>query len=71
MNEVHQLENEIIANCVACNAERVLAYWDEELESYIYLCDEEPLCNECMSKQEQVSSEVISKPAANEVASPA
>lgn len=59
MDKVHQLENEleleneIVANCPACNAERLLAYWDEELECYIYLCDEESLCIECMSKQEQ------------------
>jgi hypothetical protein len=54
MDQVHQLENEIIANCVECNAERLLAYWDEELECYIYLCDEEPLCNECMSKHDTI-----------------
>lgn len=57
MEKVHQLKNElaneIVVNCVACNAERLMAYWDEELESYIYLCDEKPLCIECMSKQKQ------------------
>lgn len=63
MDKVHQLENEIeteieneiVANCVECNVERVMAYWDDELECYIYLCDEEPICNECMSKRTAVS----------------
>lgn len=55
MDKVHQLEDEIVTNCIECNAERLMAYWDEELECYIYLCDEEPLCQECMSRQELIS----------------
>lgn len=73
MDKVHQLENEIeneiedeiedeiIANCVECNAERVMAYWDDELECYIYLCDKEPICNECMSKQGNISQALPSQ----------
>lgn len=50
-----RLKNEIKSECHQCGAERTLAYWDEELEHYIYLCDEpendEPvLCTRCMSE---------------------
>lgn len=41
-------EDEISAKCIHCEKERVIAYWDEELEYYIYLSDEPPVCVQCL-----------------------
>jgi hypothetical protein len=51
-------KNEMKSNCQECGVERTVAYWDEELEYYIYLCDEPPLCSRCMSSQETAKSTV-------------
>lgn len=59
-----QRENdEIHINCIECNKTRLVAYWDDELESYIYLCEEdERRClecqaphNECVTKQSEAA----------------
>ena len=39
-------QDEIRESCLQCGVERLTAYWDEELEYYIYLSDEE-ICNNC------------------------
>lgn len=56
MDQGQPLENEIFTHCIECHAERLMAYWDEELECYIYLCDEKPVCNGCMSNKAAHSS---------------
>lgn len=40
-------KNEILIQCHSCQRERLLAYWDPELEHYIYLADEPALCQNC------------------------
>lgn len=48
MAKGQRLKNQIHANCIVCNTKRLVAYWDDELESYIYLCDEsQPICMDC------------------------
>ena len=37
-----EFQDEIWEPCVLCGASHLAAYWDEELESYIYLVDPEP-----------------------------
>lgn len=45
-------KNEIVSRCTACDCERILAYWDDELEHYIYLSDEPVLCTACKIESE-------------------
>ena len=40
-NEAAADQDEIRAQCEHCHSEYTVAYWDEELECYIYLRDEE------------------------------
>ncbi len=44
-----KLSDEIKQSCLQCGVERVVAYWDEELEYYIYLSDTED-CDKCISQ---------------------
>lgn len=50
-------KNEIFSNCTECNLERLIAYWDPELEYYIYLFEEdEPVvCDACLPKSQTAS----------------
>ncbi len=45
-------EDEIYTNCTICQCKRLAAYWDDELESYIYLSDEPAVCVKCSSSTE-------------------
>ncbi len=54
-------KDEIIANCIRCGSERVMAYWDAELASYLYLCDEPPICLSCAAKTAPPMLRVISQ----------
>lgn len=49
MNKKIYRKNEIRAKCEHCGSERVFAYWDEELEYFIYLSDEPVTCLSCNS----------------------
>lgn len=40
-------KNQTVARCVHCQSERIASYWDDELECYIYLCDEPVVCVNC------------------------
>lgn len=46
---VRKSKNEITGKCIHCNEEGKVAYWDDELEHYIYLCDIPPICEKCAS----------------------
>ncbi|HXH54826.1 MAG TPA: hypothetical protein VNK03_03680 [Gammaproteobacteria bacterium] len=39
-------QDEIRESCLQCGIERLVAYWDEELEYYIYLSDTD-ICDSC------------------------
>jgi hypothetical protein len=53
----HRKTNEIDVNCVECNTSRLMAYWDDEIESYIYLFEEdELLCQGCRPKQPAIAT---------------
>lgn len=39
-------QDEIRESCVECGVDRLIAYWDEELEYYIYMSDTD-ICDEC------------------------
>ncbi len=41
-----ELQDEIYEKCSCCGKSRVVAYWDYELESYIYL-SESDVCLKC------------------------
>lgn len=41
-----QIKDEIKEPCVQCGKTTLVAYWDYELEYYIYLSDS-PVCTEC------------------------
>ncbi len=49
-------KDELYAQCSQCSCEHLLAYWDEELECYIYLADEPPLCADCYSEVNESGS---------------
>jgi hypothetical protein len=61
MYKQRRKKDQIIAHCKQCDGERVIAYWDYELESYIYLCDtrEAYFCLECLALE--TDSEQVSK----------
>ncbi len=47
-----EFQDEIMEACAECGAEVLKAYWDEELEHYIYLFDDEEnqsevICEAC------------------------
>ncbi len=48
-----ELQDEIHKSCVDCGVDRIIAYWDYELEYYIYL-DESDICTQCQAKQTSV-----------------
>lgn len=55
-------KDELFIQCTVCKCERLHAYWDFELECYIYLTDEPPICEECLSAQnEQLAYHVKEK----------
>jgi hypothetical protein len=41
-------QDEIRESCLQCGKEQLMAYWDEELEYYIYLSDGD-ICHSCQS----------------------
>jgi RNA polymerase subunit RPABC4/transcription elongation factor Spt4 len=41
-------QDEIRESCQQCGMERLMAYWDEELEYYIYLSDSK-ICHNCQT----------------------
>lgn len=53
--------DEIYTKCTICQCNRLAAYWDEELESYIHLCDEPAICIKCSSATEFFSEEIQSQ----------
>ncbi len=42
-------QDEIKRRCVQCGVDQLVAYWDEELEYYIYLTDDSVCCVECQT----------------------
>lgn len=46
LKEETEFQDEIRESCVQCGVERLVAYWDEELEYYIYL-SESDTCRKC------------------------
>ncbi len=44
--EIEEVEDEIWEPCIKCGDKRLMAYWDDELESYIYFT-EEAICTKC------------------------
>lgn len=52
---IEETQDEIIEACVRCGVEQLLAYWDEELEYYIYLHDT-PVCSTCVSSVPQAEA---------------
>lgn len=47
-----KLKDEIKEQCTACGIERLVAYWDYELEYYIYLSESSGVCNKCEASLE-------------------
>lgn len=52
--DVTVFEDEIKQCCIECQIEETVAYWDQELECYIYL-RETPYCLGCEPKSKQKS----------------
>lgn len=48
------MDDEIKRHCAECKAERTVAYWDEELESYIYLTESDY----CLACEERLAEKV-------------
>lgn len=46
-----RIKNRIESTCVGCQQNVTIAYWDDELESYIYLRDE-AICDACIERLE-------------------
>ena len=57
MEVEEQIQDEIKKKCIACKREYVVAYWDFELEYYIYL-ENDPLCVICSEIEAIKESEV-------------
>lgn len=52
LKEKDEFQDEIREACIECGTEVLTAYWDDELEYYIYLSDEaedqdEVICEAC------------------------
>lgn len=52
-------KNNIYTHCFVCDAKLLKAYWDSELESYIYLMEDHALCPHCLPLPRQVASESV------------
>ena len=44
-----EFSDEILENCPHCGCEHMRAYWDYELEYYIYLSDSN-VCTDCVNE---------------------
>ena len=53
MKESTEISDEIKKRCRECQAERMVAYWDEELDCYIYLT-ESVYCLACEEKLDKL-----------------
>jgi hypothetical protein len=52
-------KDELYESCIQCGKERLTAYWDYELEYYIYLSESSSTpCVHCQNTEQPVSSKV-------------
>jgi hypothetical protein len=50
IDDQEHLKNQLKKICPCCSVQRLVAYWDEELEYYLYLEEEEQvICSACIA----------------------